>query len=211
MAKAFNEKTKQKEKHNIMTTDVTTSEMDNRYAGHGVGTAGLTLGIIGTALAGLGGGASILGGLGRNGGQQGPGPFITREEFALNQQIMSRDSELADLKAEMNDEKKLVEVYTTLANKINEVNTTVASNRDRADDKLAGAVEKINSKIDLNKGIQDVVNAQQLAYNGSNNATVQYLQNQVGQLYNMTKLVIPNNSVCPGWGSVTITPSTLSA
>ena len=90
---------------------------------------------------------------------------------------MTRDAELADLKAEMNDEKKLVEVYTTLANKINEVNSTVASNRDRADDKLADAVEKINSKIDLNKGIQDAVNAQQLAYNGSNNATVQYLQN----------------------------------
>lgn len=85
---------------------------------------------------------------------------------------MTRDAELADLKAEMNDEKKLVEVYTTLANKINEVNATVASNRDRADDKLADAVEKISGKIDFNKGLQDGINAQQLAYNGSNNATV---------------------------------------
>lgn len=124
---------------------------------------------------------------------------------------MTRDAELADLKAEMNDEKKLVEVYTTLANKINEVNATVASNRDRADDKLADAVEKISGKIDFNKGLQDGINAQQLAYNGSNNATVQYLQNQVGQLYSMAKLVIPNSSVCPGWGAVTITPTTLSA
>lgn len=124
---------------------------------------------------------------------------------------MTRDAELADLKAEMNDEKKLVEVYTTLANKINEVNATVASNRDRADDKLADAVEKISGKIDFNKGLQDGINAQQLAYNGSNNATVQYLQNQVGQLYSMAKLVIPNSSVCPGWGAVTITPTNLSA
>jgi hypothetical protein len=124
---------------------------------------------------------------------------------------MTRDAELADLKAEMNDEKKLVEVYTTLANKINEVNATVASNRDRADNKLADAVEKISGKIDFNKGLQDGINAQQLAYNGSNNATVQYLQNQVGQLYSMAKLVIPNSSVCPGWGAVTITPTNLSA
>lgn len=124
---------------------------------------------------------------------------------------MTRDAELADLKAEMNDEKKLVEVYTTLANKINEVNATVASNRDRADDKLADAVEKISGKIDFNKGLQDGINAQQLAYNGSNNVTVQYLQNQVGQLYSMAKLVIPNSSVCPGWGAVTITPTNLSA
>ena len=98
----------------------------------------------------------------------GPSPFITREEFALNQQIMSRDAELADLKAEMNDEKKMVEVYTTLANKINEVNVTIASNKDKADTNLASAIEKINNKIDFNKGLQDGINAQQLAYNGTN-------------------------------------------
>lgn len=196
-----------------MTTEVNSSELDNKYAGHGVGTAGLTLGIIGTALAGLGGGASLLG-LNRNGNMQqntGPSPFITREEFALNQQIMSRDAELADLKAEMNDEKKMVEVYTTLANKINEVNVTIASNKDKADTNLASAIEKINNKIDFNKGLQDGINAQQLAYNGTNSATLSYLQNQVGQLYSMTKLAIPNTSICPGWGTVTITPSTLSA
>lgn len=59
------EESKEKEKEK-MTTEVSTTELDNKYAGHGVGTASLTLGIIGTALAGLGGGASLLGGIGRN-------------------------------------------------------------------------------------------------------------------------------------------------
>jgi hypothetical protein len=30
---------------------------------------------------------------------------------------------------------------------------------------------------------------------------------QIAQLYGLTKLVIPNGSVCPGWGNVTVTPA----
>jgi hypothetical protein len=33
------------------------------------------------------------------------------------------------------------------------------------------------------------------------------MQGQIGQLFNLTKLVVPNTSVCPGWGNITITPS----
>ena len=34
------------------------------------------------------------------------------------------------------------------------------------------------------------------------------MQGQIAQLYSLTKLVVPNASVCPGWGNVTITPAT---
>lgn len=34
------------------------------------------------------------------------------------------------------------------------------------------------------------------------------MQQQIAQLQSLTKLVVPNGSVCPGWGNVTITPST---
>ena len=34
------------------------------------------------------------------------------------------------------------------------------------------------------------------------------MQGQIAQLFGLTKLVVPNTSVCPGWGNVTITPST---
>ena len=37
------------------------------------------------------------------------------------------------------------------------------------------------------------------------------LQGQVAQLFALTKLVVPNPSVCPGWGEVTITPTTPAA
>jgi hypothetical protein len=33
------------------------------------------------------------------------------------------------------------------------------------------------------------------------------MQGQIAQLYSLTKLVVPNTSVCPGWGTVTITPA----
>ena len=49
---------------------------------------------------------------------------------------------------------------------------------------------------------------QQAVYNGTNTAALTCLQSQVAQLYGLTKLVVPNTSVCPGWGNVTITPAT---
>lgn len=54
---------------------------------------------------------------------------------------------------------------------------------------------------------------EQAVYNGVNTATVGRLQNQVQQLLSLTKLVVPNSSLCPGWGDVTvsITPATTTA
>ena len=41
---------------------------------------------------------------------------------------------------------------------------------------------------------------QQSVYNGVNNATLQCLQNQILQLQSMTRMVIPNSNIAPGWG-----------
>ena len=49
--------------------------------------------------------------------------------------------------------------------------------------------------------------SEQAVYNGVNTATVTCIQSQIQQLYGLTKLVVPNTSVCPGWGNVTITPA----
>lgn len=48
----------------------------------------------------------------------------------------------------------------------------------------------------------------QAVYNATNIATVNCIANQVNQLYALTKLVIPNTSICPGWGDVTVAPAT---
>ena len=41
--------------------------------------------------------------------------------------------------------------------------------------------------------------------NGTNTAAIGCIQGQIAQLMGLTKLVVPNTSVCPGWGNVTIT------
>lgn len=48
----------------------------------------------------------------------------------------------------------------------------------------------------------------QRVYNATNTATISCIQGQIAQLASLTKLVIPNGSVCPGWGNVTVTPAT---
>lgn len=56
-------------------------------------------------------------------------------------------------------------------------------------------------------GIQQEL-CEQRVYNATNNAALGCLQAQVAQLMGLTKVVIPNTSVCPGWGNVTVTPAT---
>lgn len=51
----------------------------------------------------------------------------------------------------------------------------------------------------------------QKVYNATNTATIGCIANQVNQLMALTKLVIPNTSICPGWGNVTVTPAAATA
>ena len=60
----------------------------------------------------------------------------------------------------------------------------------------------------------DAINAQlcqQNVYNATNTAAIGCIQAQVAQLMSLTKVVIPNGSICPGWGNVTVTPTTTTA
>lgn len=95
---------------------------------------------------------------------------------------LSLIQENAILKAQADIDKKLVEVYNAINDKAN-------ANRERFT-----AFEK-----------------EQLVYNGVNSATIGCLQQQVNALLGMTKMVIPNSSVCPGWGEAKVTVSTGTA
>lgn len=57
------------------------------------------------------------------------------------------------------------------------------------------------------RGIEAQI-GQQAVYNATCNATIACLQGQVNTLMGLTKTVVPNTSVCPGWGNVTVTPAT---
>lgn len=142
------------------------------YASKGIANAGLTTGIIGTALSGV----MALGGLVGGGrmaaaGAAGSEHLVSRYELQLTQ-------ENAVLKAQADVDKKLVEVYNSINDKANSIRESF------------NAFEK-----------------EQLVYNGVNTATIGCIQNQVNALMGMTKLVIPNSSVCPGWGNATVTVS----
>ena len=71
------------------------------------------------------------------------------------------------------------------------------------DQKIAEVYERLNTKIGV---VEAGINAQAV-YNAANTATIGCIQGQVAQLFGLTKLVVPNTSVCPGWGNVTITPA----
>lgn len=73
-----------------------------------------------------------------------------------------------------------------------------------SDQKLVEVYKDLSARIN---GLEAGLNAQAV-YNATNTATINCIQGQVAQLYGLTKLVVPNTSVCPGWGNVTITPST---
>lgn len=72
------------------------------------------------------------------------------------------------------------------------------------DQKLTDVVKDYTAQI---SNLQSQINAQAV-YNATMNGTVSCIQGQIAQLQSLTKLVVPNASVCPGWGNVTITPAT---
>lgn len=153
-------------------------------ASEGKANAGLTLGIIGTGLAALGGGlGNGLGGLFGGSNNQN---YVNQKEFDLQKQISAKDMQIAILTAQGDVDKKLVDVYTSINDKVNAVRA------------------EMNSRWEVQAGI----NTQQAVYNATNNSQIGCLANQVAQLQAMTKLVIPNSSVCPGWGTATVSVST---
>ena len=62
------------------------------------------------------------------------------------------------------------------------------------DQKIADVYERLNTKIG---GVEAAVNTQAV-YNATMNGAINCMQGQIGQLFSLTKLVVPNTSVCPG-------------
>ena len=148
------------------------------YASKAVGTAGLTTGIIGTALGALSGGSSLLMGNMRNAEPVCEGnQHVTRHELDMENTITSKNMEIAILKSEQYTDKKLVDVYET-----------------------------IMARVNADKDAQTKINTEQAVYNGVNTATMSCMRGQIDRLYSLTALRIPNSSVCPGWGNVTVSP-----
>lgn len=137
----------------------------------------------------IGGIATLLGMLGNGYGAMpaaaapGAPSFVTKDELTMAMTIAGKDSEIAMLKSEQNTEVKIADVYERLITRIN---------ADR------------NAQMEWN-ATQSVNNAQMSSAIAVNANSIGAIQGILGQI---TKTVIPNSSVCPGWGEVTVKPAT---
>lgn len=146
------------------------------YASRAVGNAGLTTGIIGTALGALNGagGLEFLGMGPRRPRDEGDIP-VTRHDMGLYRELAEKDFKIASLESNK---------YT--------------------DQQIRELSDKLNAKMDMQfGGVQQQLNAQAV-WNATQQGLIGCIQGQVAQLQSMTQLVIPNKSVMPGWGPVEI-------
>ena len=108
--------------------------------------------------------------------------LVNRYEMSMQQTIAAKDARIGLLESNIYTDQKIADVY-----------------------------ERLNTKINAVKDAQDAINTQQAVYNGVNTATLNCMQGQIAQLYSLTKLIVPNGSICPGWGNVTVAPATTPA
>ena len=101
-------------------------EYENHYASKGVGTAGLTLGVIGTALA-----SGVLnngvGGIFGNRTACNEDHCVNRYEFGLQQEISARDAKIGLLESNIYTDSKIADVYERLNAKIGGVEAQIAA------------------------------------------------------------------------------------
>lgn len=200
------------------------------YASKSVAGTGLGLGIAGTALGLLNGancGNGLLGGLFGGNGCNSNSRMGMGSELQYVSELQSKVARLESEKySDIND--KAVYQQTLSDNKdlrselfsfVRPLADEAANNRvevARLQEQLKCCCEKQELQAQITAG---KINETALALNGkidtmnsnyqgtfnSLNATIACIQSNMN---NLTKVVIPNESVCPGWGNVTITPST---
>lgn len=135
-------------------------------------------GIAGTAL-GLGIGAlgveALRGGFN---GILGGGNGCCNEDHTVNRYEAAQQARIAELETEV---------------KLRDANTFTMGEMGKLRDYVDRRFEVITSSINA-----------QAVYNATNTATIGCIQGQVAQLLSLTKVVVPNSSICPGWGDVTV-------
>ena len=154
-------------------------EYDNRYASAGKGNAALTTGIIGTAGVGLGLAANVVNALAGNNGARTHG---------CAEAAMANGLEISMLRELINRDMEIAYLKGRDASKSDDLEMYKY---------FDGKLEGVNARL-----------CEQAVWNATQTATIGCIAQQVAALNGLTKLVVPNTSVCPGWGNVTITPST---
>lgn len=154
------------------------------FASNAKGNAALTTGIIGTSLSAMN--ALGNGGFGNVlGGLFGNGCGCNGANAPVNRYELGLEGEIARLRTE---------VSLRDSNIYNDQKTLELYRY------IDGKIEGINSKL-----------CEQAVFNAAQTSAMNCMGSQIAQLFSLTKLVVPNTSVCPGWGEVTITPTPATA
>ena len=74
-----------------------------------------------------------------------------------------------------------------------------------------GEVGKLRDYMEGRLGAIEHELCDQRTYNAVNTATLSCIQGQIATLLGLTKTIIPNGSICPGWGNVNVNPAAAPA
>lgn len=156
-------------------------EIERHDNTRGIAGAGLGLGIAGTALGVLNGGlGGILGGM-----PYGAAAANTpSESMPVNRYEAAQSARIAQLETEV---------------KLRDANTFTMGEMGKLRDYVDGKFARVEHEL-----------CDQRVFNATQIGTISCIQSQIAQLMGLTKLVVPNGSICPGWGDVTVsvTPTT---
>ena len=145
------------------------------FASKGVAGSGLGLGIAGTALGLMNNGG--LGGLFGGNCGCGYGMYGCSENVPATRYDLSKEQRIAELETQV--ALRDASIYTD------------------------GKLNDFRNYMETRLGTIEAQICQQNVYNATNTAALNCIQGQIAQLYSLTKLVIPNASVCPGWTTTT--------
>lgn len=142
------------------------------------GVAGAGLGL-GIAGTALG---VLNGGLGNIlGGGWGNAGMCCNENMPVNRYEATQSARIAELETEV---------------KLRDANVYTMGEMGKLRDYVDGKFAVVNDKL-----------CAQAVHNATNDAVLGCMQGQIAQLMGLTKLIVPNTSICPGWGNVTVTPA----
>lgn len=151
------------------------------FTSRGVGNAGLTTGIIGTGLGVLNSG--LFGNILNQNNQ-----YVSKETFDVQMKLVDAQKQNAIMASELSTEVKISDAFKAGVERENKIR-----------DELKTELKMLEQKVDSNAAAQAVINAQYGSQINLNNS-------KIAQLFTLTQLTIPNSSINPGWGNVTVTP-----
>lgn len=132
---------------------------------------------LGTGIAGLALGV-LNGGLGNLLTGVNNGNCGCNEDHWVNRYEASQSARIAELETEV---------------KLRDANTFTMGEMGKLRDYVDGRFSRVEHEL-----------CEQRVFNATAINNITCVQGQVAQLMGLTKLVVPNTSVCPGWGDVTV-------